>query len=346
LEKRKKILVTGGAGYIGSHAVVELYQAGFEPVIVDNFSNSTPVALQGINDILQTAIPFYEISCNNGAALKTVFENEGEISGVIHFAAFKAVGESVAEPLKYYSNNLNSLLVLLEVMQQFQVKKLVFSSSATVYGLPQQLPLTEESYALEQFSPYASTKKICETILQDCSRGKQSLNAISLRYFNPIGAHESARIGELPLGVPNNLVPFITQTAAGLRDRLTVFGTDYDTSDGTCIRDYVHVVDLARAHVIAMNRLLPQQDAVYEVFNIGTGKGTSVFELITIFEKVAGKPLNYTIGERREGDVPVLCADVSKAKNDLGFESSLSIEDGLQSAWNWQCQLQKNKLTA
>lgn len=342
--KNAKILVTGGAGYIGSHVVVALHEAGFQPVIADNFSNSTPAALHGIAEILGVEIPFYEVDCNQEAAVKTVFESEKNIAGVIHFAASKAVGESVSNPLKYYSNNLNSLLTVLKVMQDFGVNKVVFSSSATVYGLPEELPLTEQSNALTPQSPYANTKKISEDILRDLASAENPFTSICLRYFNPIGAHSSAKIGELPLGVPNNLVPFITQTAAGLREKLTVHGNDYDTHDGTCIRDYVHVVDLANAHIMAMNRLLAQGKGSFEIFNIGTGKGSSVLELINTFEKVTGQKLNYVIGPRRDGDVPQLYANVSKAQNELKYQHTLSVEDGLRSAWQWQCQLQEANL--
>jgi UDP-glucose 4-epimerase len=343
LNNRIKILVTGGAGYIGSHAVVELYEAGYQPIIVDNLSNSTTASLNGIKAILGVDIPFYELDCTDAQALKTVFESEEKVAAVIHFAALKAVGESVSDPLNYYSNNLNALLTVLRVMQEFGVDKLVFSSSATVYGLPENLPLTEESCALKPLSPYASTKKMCEDILRDLSNGKQKLSSICLRYFNPIGAHASAKIGELPLGIPNNLVPFLTQTAAGWREKLTVFGKDYDTTDGTCIRDYVHVIDLAKAHILAVRRLLDFSEPKSELFNIGTGKGSSVLELINTFEKVTGQKLNYEIGPRREGDVPQLYADVTLAAKELGYRNELSVEDGLRSAWNWQTQLQKYK---
>jgi UDP-glucose 4-epimerase len=252
-----KILVTGGAGYIGSHAVVELFEAGYEPIIVDNFVNSQKSALAGINAIVQAQIPCYEVDCTDREAFSEVFRKEGNIAGVIHFAAYKAVGESVLEPLKYYHNNVGSLVTLLEVMTEFKVSKLVFSSSCTVYGVPDQLPVTEATPVKKANSPYGNTKQICEDILTDLAKsGNTEINSIALRYFNPVGAHPSAKIGELPLGVPNNLVPFITQTAIGIREKLTVFGNDYDTPDGSNIRDYIHVVDLARAHVVAVDRLM------------------------------------------------------------------------------------------
>lgn len=344
MEKKGKILVTGGAGYIGSHAVVELFQAGYEPVIVDNFVNSQERALAGIRDILGTEVPVYRIDCADKQALSDVFRQEAPLAGVIHFAAYKAVGESVKEPLKYYHNNVGSMVALLEVMTEFKVTKLVFSSSCTVYGVPDKLPVTEETPVKKANSPYGNTKQICEDILTDLAHsGNTDIHSIALRYFNPVGAHASAKIGELPLGVPNNLVPFITQTAIGVREKLTVFGNDYDTPDGSNIRDYIHVVDLARAHVVAVDRLMANKTEKIERFNVGTGRGYSVLEVIKTFEKVSGQPLNYVIGARRSGDVPAIYADVTKANQVLGFKTELSLEEALASAWKWEQYLRNNQ---
>lgn len=333
----KKILVTGGAGYIGSHAVVELHQAGFQPVIVDNFVNSQESALRGIREIIGTDVPFYRVDAGDEVALRQVFAAEPGIQGVIHFAAFKAVGESVQKPLSYYRNNLGSLLSLLAVMSEFKVNNLVFSSSCTVYGVPDQLPVTEDTPTKPANSPYGNTKQICEDILTDVAHAPGSpLRTILLRYFNPIGAHDSAKIGELPLGVPQNLVPFVTQTAAGIREQLTIYGDTYDTPDGTNIRDYIHVVDLAKGHVVAVQRLLAGQSEQVETFNLGTGRGNSVLEVVQTFEKAAGLKLNYRIGEPRPGDVPAIYADVAKATDVLGFTTETSLEDSLASAWKWQ----------
>ena len=333
---RSKILVTGGAGYIGSHAVVELQQAGYQPIIIDNFNNSQESALAGIESILGTTVPIYRIDCADETALRGVFQAEPGIAGVIHFAAFKAVGESVAKPLAYYQNNLGSLLALLAVMPEFGVDKLVFSSSCTVYGIPDALPVTEATPTKKATSPYGATKQMAEDILNDVAAAGGP-RTILLRYFNPIGAHESAKIGELPLGVPNNLVPFITQTAAGIREKLTVYGTDYDTPDGSCIRDYIHVVDLAKAHVVAVRRLLDGQaiDRV-ETFNVGTGRGNTVLEVVRTFEEVSGQKLNVLLGPRRSGDVPAIYADATKAAEVLGFKTETSLADSLASSWKWQ----------
>lgn len=338
--KRTKILVTGGAGYIGSHAVVELYNAGYQPIIVDDFSNSQESVLDGIQSILGVAIPSYRIDCGDPAALRDVFNREKDVQGVIHFAAFKAVGESVQKPLAYYHNNVGSLVTLLQVMAEFGLSNLVFSSSCTVYGVPDELPVTEQTPRKAANSPYGNTKKICEDILTDAAAAPGStLRTILLRYFNPIGAHESAKIGELPLGVPNNLVPFITQTAAGIREKLTIFGDTYDTPDGTNIRDYVHVVDLAKAHVVAVQRLLDGTGDAVEIFNVGTGRGNSVLEVVKTFEEATGVKLNYIIGPPRPGDVPAIYADVTKATNELGFQTSATLAEALQSAWKWQVSL-------
>lgn len=334
----KKILVTGGAGYIGSHTVVELAQAGYEPVIVDNFSNSETSVLDGLRAILGRDVTCHRIDCGNAEALHQVFKAEGNIAGVIHFAAFKAVGESVQKPLAYFENNVGSLLTLLEVMKDEGVGSLVFSSSCTVYGIPDQLPVTEATPTKPASSPYGRTKQMCEDIVHDVSAAADNqLHTILLRYFNPIGAHESAKIGELPLGTPNNLVPFITQTAAGIREKLTIFGNDYDTPDGTNVRDYIHVVDLAKAHIVAVQRLLDRKASdVVETFNVGTGHGNSVLEVVKTFEEASGQKLNYSIGPRRPGDVPAIYADATKAAEVLGFKTTTSLRDSLASAWKWQ----------
>ena len=333
-----KILVTGGAGYIGSHTVVELAQAGYEPVIVDDFVNSKESVLGGLRDILGRDVPCHHVDCTDAAALRQVFQQEGNVQGVVHFAAFKAVGESVQKPLMYFQNNVGSLLTLIQVMGEMGVENLVFSSSCTVYGIPDQLPVTETTPTKPASSPYGRTKQMCEDIVHDVSAAPgNKLHTILLRYFNPIGAHASAKIGELPLGVPNNLVPFITQTAAGLREKLTIFGNDYDTPDGTNVRDYIHIVDLAKAHIAAVQRLLDRKaaDAV-ETFNIGTGHGNSVLEMVKTFEQASGQPLNYVIGPRRPGDVPAIYADATKSAEVLGFTTTTSLLDSLASAWKWQ----------
>lgn len=336
-----KILVTGGAGYIGSHAVVELARAGYEPVIVDDFSNSRESVLAGLRDILGRDVPYHRIDCGDVGALRSVFQREGDIQGVIHFAAFKAVGESVQKPLAYFRNNVGSLLTLLQVMPEFGVKSLVFSSSCTVYGNPDALPVTEATPTKPATSPYGRTKQMCEDIVHDVSAANDNvLRTILLRYFNPIGAHESAKIGELPLGTPNNLVPFITQTAAGIREKLTIFGNDYDTPDGTNVRDYIHVVDLAKAHVVAVQRLLDHKASeTVETFNVGTGHGNTVLEVVQAFEQASGQKLNYSIGPRRAGDVPAIYADATKAETVLGFKTTTSLLDSLASAWKWQLSL-------
>ena len=338
-----KILVTGGAGYIGSHAVVELAQAGYEPIIVDDFSNSKESVLAGLRDILGRDVPCHHVDCGNADTLREVFKKEGNVQGVIHFAAFKAVGESVQKPLAYFQNNVGSLLTLIQVMNEVGVENLVFSSSCTVYGVPDQLPVTEATPTKPASSPYGRTKQMCEDIVHDVAAAdNNTLHTILLRYFNPIGAHPSARIGELPLGVPNNLVPFITQTAAGLREKLTIFGNDYDTTDGTNVRDYIYVVDLAKAHVIAVQRLLDRKATeTVETFNIGTGHGNSVLEVVTAFEQASGQKLNYAIGPRRPGDVPAIYADATKAAEVLGFQTETSLQDALASAWKWQQTLVK-----
>ncbi len=333
-----KILVTGGAGYIGSHTVVELAQAGYEPVIIDDFSNSKESVLAGLRAILGRDVPCHHADCGDAGALRQVFQQEGNIAGVIHFAAFKAVGESVQKPLAYFHNNVGSLLTLLQVMPEFGVENLVFSSSCTVYGNPDALPVTEATPTKPATSPYGRTKQMCEDIVHDVAGASSNkLRTILLRYFNPIGAHESAKIGELPLGTPNNLVPFITQTAAGIREKLTIFGNDYDTPDGTNVRDYIHVVDLAKAHIVAVQRLLDKKaPETVETFNVGTGHGNTVLDVVQTFEKASGQKLNYAIGPRRPGDVPAIYADATKAETVLGFKTTTSLFDSLASAWKWQ----------
>lgn len=333
------ILVTGGAGFIGSHTVVALAEAGFRPVIIDDFSNSNPGVLEGIEKIAGRPVRCYARDCNDVAALRQIFDDE-KIGGVIHFAAHKAVGESMQEPLKYYRNNLGSLLSLLEVMLEKAAPNIIFSSSATVYGQPEVLPATETSPLQPPASVYGNTKQIGEEILRDTAAAGKAIKAFSLRYFNPIGAHSSALIGELPNGVPGNLVPFVTQTAAGLRPELLVFGNDYPTPDGTCVRDYIHVMDVAEAHVAALEKLMSLPDHHhFDTYNLGAGQGASVLDIIRTFEAVAGQALNYRIGPRRAGDVASVYADVSKARRELGWAARRSIHDALEDAWRWQCSL-------
>jgi UDP-glucose 4-epimerase len=342
-----KILVTGGTGYIGSHTVVELMGAGMEVVIIDNLSNSEREVLDGISAITGKRPDFEEVDLRERDSTYDVFRKYPEIEAIIHFAAFKAVGESVEKPLEYYENNILSLIHLLEAMKMFSVEHLVFSSSCTVYGEPDELPVTENAPLKKAGSPYGNTKQICEDILKDTIQTLEGKGVVSLRYFNPVGAHPSALIGELPIGVPNNLVPFITQTAAGIRDTLHVFGGDYNTPDGSAIRDYINVVDLAKAHVMAINRLLNgEQKSDFEVFNLGTGRGLSVLEIIHAFEKATGVKLNYRVVERREGDIEKVFADTSYANMELGWKAEKGIEETLQSAWKWEMHLRskKNKL--
>lgn len=329
------ILVTGGAGFIGSHTVVELVNAGHTPIIIDNFDNSEKSALQGIQNIIGEGVKCYEEDCRNQAAVEDIMKAEN-IDGVIHFAAYKAVGESVANPIKYYENNLTSTLTLLKAMRSQGVKNLVFSSSCTVYGEPDTIPVTEETPRKPATSPYGNTKAMCEDFLRDTITSGEDMRLLSLRYFNPVGAHPSAEIGELPTGVPSNLVPFITQTAAGIRDKLTVFGDDYPTADGTNIRDFIHVVDLAKAHVAAFELLATKNEAYYDVFNVGTGEGNTVLQLITAFEKVNNLKLNYEIGSRRPGDVEKIYGDVTKAAKLMNWQTEKTLEDSMQDAWRWE----------
>jgi len=331
----KKIIITGGTGYIGSHTAVELIQSGFEVVIIDNLSNSQIGVLNGIKKITGIKPEFHKINLADVNETKKVFNKIKNIDGIIHFAAYKAVGESVAFPLKYYKNNLNSLINILENMNSRLIDNLIFSSSCTVYGQPDHLPVTEKSPVIKADSPYGNTKQISEEIINDTINSSENINAISLRYFNPIGAHKSAEIGELPIGIPNNLVPFITQTAAGIRNQLSIFGDDYNTPDGTAIRDYIHVIDLAKAHIVALSRLLNKQNKTKsEVFNIGTGKGNSVLEVVKTFEKVTGIKLNYKIVKRRSGDIEKIWADTSYAEKELPWKTEKSLGDALLSAWN------------
>ena len=342
---KQTILVTGGTGFIGSHTTVELQQAGYRVVIVDNLSNSKAEVIDGIEKITGERPAFEQVDCCDLSALKNVFRNYPDIKGIIHFAASKAVGESVEKPLLYYRNNITSLLNLLELMPEYGVKGIIFSSSCTVYGQPskENLPVTEKAPIQQALSPYGNTKQINEEIIQDYIHSGADIKAVILRYFNPIGAHPSALIGELPNGVPMNLIPFVTQTAIGIREQLKVFGNDYDTPDGTCIRDYIYVVDLAKAHVKAMERVLdnPDTDPV-EVFNIGTGTGLSTLEVVEGFEKATGVKLNWTYAPRREGDIEKVWGNVEKANKVLGWKAEANIEDVLRSAWKWQLKLRED----
>jgi len=339
-----KILVTGGTGYIGSHTVVELQQEGYEVVMIDNFENSQPFIVDHIQKITSVRPHVKQVDLRDKAALYDVFKTYSDIVAVVHFAAYKAVGESMAHPLKYYQNNIGGTTNLLEVMQAHRVHDMVFSSSCTVYGDVANPPVDESAPVVKANSPYGNTKKICEEILQD-QTATANLRVVSLRYFNPVGAHDSALLGELPVGVPNNLVPFITQTAIGKRQKLTVFGDDYPTADGTCIRDYIHVVDLAKAHVAAISYLKKQAATNgYYVFNIGTGKGNSVMEVIRSFEKVSGTKLHYEIGPRRAGDVVQIYAVCNKAQHELGWKASRDLDNCMQTAWHWEQQLKNLNL--
>ncbi|MDA8728768.1 UDP-glucose 4-epimerase GalE [Flavicella sp.] len=336
----KKILVTGGLGFIGSHTVVELQNEGYEVVIIDNLSNTTIAVLDNIISITGITPTFANIDLRNQKAVGDFFDNH-TIDGVIHFAAFKAVGESVGSPLVYYQNNLNTLIYLLQELTVRKIDNFIFSSSCTVYGQADSLPITEKAPVKPAESPYGYSKQAGEIILRDSCKASE-LNAISLRYFNPIGAHPSIKIGELPLGVPQNLIPYITQTAAGLRGELSVFGDDYPTKDGTAVRDYIHVVDLAKAHISALGRLIHKENkSNYEFFNVGSGTGSSVLEVIKAFEKASGKPLRYKIVGRREGDVTAAYADTTLANKELKWKTTLSLDDALASAWQWQLAQEK-----
>lgn len=336
MNSNKTVLISGGAGYIGSHTAVEHINAGYDVVIIDNLSNSEKDAVEGVKKITGKDVAFEVVDTCDKEALRKVFEKY-PFDTVIHFAAYKAVGESMAQPLMYYQNNLVSFMNIVEMMKEFGRPNILFSSSATVYGEAEHLPVTERTPRQPATSPYGNTKQIAEDILRDCCRAYEGVNGIALRYFNPVGAHPSALIGELPRGVPNNLVPFITQTAAGIRKELSVFGNDYDTPDGTCLRDYIDVVDLAKAHVAAVDRMTSgKMDERYEIFNIGTGKPVSVLELVTTFEKVNGLTLPYKIVGRRPGDVPAVWADTSLANNLLGWKAERSLDETLRAAWAWE----------
>ena len=336
-----KILVTGGAGFIGSHTVVELVSAGYEPIIVDNFSNSERKVIGKIEEIIEQKITSYDLDCRNQKALDSVFVEHPDIAGVIHFAAYKSVSESVNKPERYYENNLVSLTSLCQSIEKYGVNKFVFSSSCTVYGMPTHVPVDEHHPIGEATNPYAHTKQIAEQILYGICKYNKALNVVLLRYFNPIGAHPSGLIGELPDGPPDNLVPFITQTAAGWRDKLVIFGDDYETPDGTCIRDFIHVQDLARAHVKAIQ--LKNPNGNIDAFNIGSGKGHSVKYLVDTFVRKTGAKLDLEVGSRRPGDIPEIFASVEKAKNKLNWEVKLTIEEALVHAWKWQQTLVKKK---
>ncbi|MBS5796630.1 MAG: UDP-glucose 4-epimerase GalE [Dysgonomonas mossii] len=340
-----KILVTGGAGYIGSHTVVELQNAGYSVVIIDDLSNSTADSIDGIERITGIRPIFEKLDCNDIDELRKLFTTHSDINGIIHFAASKAVGESVQKPLLYYRNNLNSLINLLDLMPEFGIKNIVFSSSCTVYGEPDKNPIDETAPVKPAESPYGNTKQINEEIIKDVVRSGADIKSTILRYFNPIGAHPSTEIGELPNGVPQNLVPYITQTAIGVRQQLSVFGDDYDTPDGSCIRDFINVVDLAKAHVIAIDRMTGKKSLEkVEIFNLGTGVGVSVLQLIKVFEQVSGVKLNYKIVGRREGDIEKIWADPKRANTVLGWTAKENIEDTIKSAWNWQLKLREKEI--
>ncbi|NDP21258.1 MAG: UDP-glucose 4-epimerase GalE [Paludibacter sp.] len=340
-----KILVTGGTGYIGSHTVVELQKVGFEVIIVDNLSNSSIDVLSGIEKITGIRPAFENIDCVDYVSMDRMFEKHNNIEAIIHFAASKAVGESVEKPLLYYRNNLVSLINLLQLMPIHKVKNIVFSSSCTVYGQPDILPVTEDAPIKPALSPYGNTKQIGEEIIRDTIYANPCYQSVILRYFNPIGAHSSAEIGELPNGVPNNLLPFVTQTAIGLRKQLQVFGNDYNTPDGSCVRDYIHVVDLAKAHVVAVERMLKNETKKrVETFNLGTGRGLSVLEIIETFEKVTGVSVPYKIVGRREGDIEKVWADPTYANGELGWTAKETVEETLRSAWAWEQNLEKRNI--
>lgn len=341
---KQTILVTGGTGFIGSHTTVELQQAGYNVVIVDNLSNSKIEVLDGIEKITGVRPAFENVDLRGKNAVEAVFEKYPQIEGIIHFAASKAVGESVEKPLLYYRNNIVSLINLLELMPKYNVKGIIFSSSCTVYGQPSEdnLPVTEEAPIQKALSPYGNTKQINEEIICDYIHSGAPIKSIILRYFNPIGAHPSAYIGELPNGVPMNLIPFVTQTAIGVRKELKIFGNDYNTPDGTCIRDYIYVVDLAKAHVAAMARVLEQDTDAVEVFNVGTGKGVSTLEVVEGFEKATGVKVNWSYAPRREGDIEKVWGNVDKANNVLGWKAETPLEDVLASAWRWQKKLRED----
>lgn len=342
MKPKKKILLTGGAGYIGAHTAVELIQQGFDVVLIDDFSKSDRSLLKGIEKIIGGKINFAEGDCKDSKFLDQLFNRE-KFDSVIHFAAYKSVNESVREPLMYYDNNLRSMTSLLYAMRKFNTNEFIFSSSCTVYGQPDIIPVDESAPFKKAESPYGATKQMCERLLEDVAAANKSLKVISLRYFNPVGAHPSASIGEFPIGIPNNLVPYVTQTAIGLRERLMVFGSDYQTPDGSCVRDFIHVVDLAQAHVKAVEKIneMPSNN---EAFNLGTGEGVTVLSLVKKFIEVTGVKLNYTIGQRRAGDVEKVYANPAKAKKLLGWQTKLSLEDSLRDAWRWEQKLSMSRV--
>lgn len=341
---KKKILVTGGTGYIGSHTSVELIEEGFDVIIVDNLYNSEAEVADRIKMITGTRPALEVFDLCDSKKLDRFFQKHNDITSIIHFAAYKAVGESVNKPLEYYRNNILSLINLLDAMKRYGISDFVFSSSCTVYGQPEKLPVTEDSPLQPATSPYGNTKQIGEAIIRDTTVSDKKIKAVSLRYFNPIGAHPSALIGELPRGVPENLVPYITQTASGIRDELKVFGDDYDTPDGSCIRDYLHVVDLAKAHVVAVKRLSENKNRNnFEVFNLGTGKGVSVLEAINSFERVSGVKLKFRITERRAGDIEKIWADPSYANRELGWRTLSSLDEAMKTAWEWEKKIRNKK---
>ena len=340
---KKTVLVSGGAGYIGSHTAVELISAGYSVVIADNLSNSDMSGVEGVRAITGVDVPFINVDCCDKAAFAQLFE-QYDFDSVIHFAAFKAVGESVADPMKYYRNNLLSFLNIIDLMREYGRKNIVFSSSATVYGEAEELPVTEQTERKPATSAYGNTKQMCEDILRDSVAAYPELKGIALRYFNPIGAHPSALIGELPRGVPQNLVPYVTQTAAGVRECLSIFGDDYPTEDGSCLRDYIDIVDLAKAHVAAIDRMVEcEARDSYEIFNVGTGRAVSVFELVNTFERVNNLKLNYKVAPRRAGDVVAVWADTSLANNVLGWRAERTLDETLKSAWEWEKRVRNIK---
>ena len=341
--EKKTVLVSGGAGYIGSHTAVELISAGYSVVIADNLSNSDMSGVEGVRAITGVDVPFINVDCCDKEAFAQLFE-QYDFDSVIHFAAFKAVGESVADPMKYYRNNLLSFLNIIDLMREYGRKNIVFSSSATVYGEAEELPVTEQTERKPATSAYGNTKQMCEDILRDSVAAYPELKGIALRYFNPIGAHPSALIGELPRGVPQNLVPYVTQTAAGVRECLSIFGDDYPTEDGSCLRDYIDIVDLAKAHVAAIDRMVECEDRdSYEIFNVGTGRAVSVFELVNTFERVNNLKLNYKVAPRRAGDVVAVWADTSLANNVLGCRAERTLDEKLKSAWEWEKRVRNIK---
>jgi len=341
--QKQSVMVAGGAGFIGTHTAVELIESGYDVVAVDNLSNSDMSGIEGVRKITGVNLPLIVVDCCNEESLRREVFEQYRFDAVIHFAGFKAVGESVSDPVKYYSNNLLSFMNVLNLMREYGCSNIVFSSSATVYGEADILPVTEATQRKPANCPYGNTKQVCEDILRDSTAAYSNLYGIALRYFNPIGAHPSALIGELPRGVPQNLVPYITQTAAGVRECLTVFGNDYDTPDGTCLRDYIDIVDLAKAHVAAIDRMINgRSKSSYEVFNVGTGRPVSVLELVKTFERVNSLKLNYKIGERRAGDVPAVWADTSLANSELGWSAQRCLDDTLKCAWEWEKHLRED----